>query len=320
MKEKDRFDVIMKRQAGFQWGDFYVPSSLAVPREAPRGSRASRLYSHKLIRTVHALSAPERVFTQLALHHPNLFELHEQKMLWPVDAPHPLQGHPQTKGQFLPPLRGTVSIAAEIGFKHHAIIVTDEWGERIRQPYPYLGDLLLYLENDQGRAYAINWTVKDTRQAFAERRARSPKTPVQRKKDREHAQLRGRLERLYYASAGIQTIEVAKDEIPAAVEANLDLLFNMHGLPVSLDQTLLEDFACAVQEAVRAGDPLNYLAICYSRRWGNSSHFIAKIYQDIWERRIVVDFNKPILIDHPLNTDGPDLLDQFNYLFEDSQG
>lgn len=320
MKEQDRFDVITKRQGGFEWGDLYVPSILAVPREAPRGSRVSRLYSHKLNRTLHALSTPERFFTQLALHHPNLFDLHEQKMLWPMDAPHPLDGHPRTRGQFLQPLRGTLSIAEEIGFKHHALIVTDEWGERTRQAYPYLGDLLLYLENDQGLPYAINWTVKDTLQAFNERRARMPKTLVQRQKDREHARLRGCLERLYYASAGIRTIEVAKDQIPAAVEANLDLLFNIHGLPVSLDPILLEDFCAAVQDAVRAGDPLNFLAIRFGRRWGSTSHFIAKIYQEIWQRRVIVDFNKPILIDHPLNTDGPDLLVQFSSLFEGFQG
>lgn len=121
MNPHERFDLIMSRQGRFEWGEKYMPSTMAVPREAPKGSRISRLHSRKLNRTLHVLSGSERLFAQLALYHPNLFELHEQKMLWPVKAGHPLRGHPLTKGTFPPPLGGTVEIATEIGFKHYDV-------------------------------------------------------------------------------------------------------------------------------------------------------------------------------------------------------
>ncbi|WP_010222742.1 hypothetical protein [Pseudomonas donghuensis] len=317
MKPQERFDLIMSRQSRFKWGGEYVPSTLAVPREAPKGSRISRLHSQKLRRTLHLLSWPEKVFAQLALYHPDLFEMHEQKMLWPINAGHPLRGHPLTKGTFPPPLRGTVDIAAEIGFKHHQIVVEDESG-RQRVPYPYQGDLLLYLLNSRGEPYAVNWTVKDQAGAFRERRRTSPKTPVQQRGDREHAELRGELERQYYASADIRTVEVSRDMLTPTIQANLDLLFGMHDLNSSLEATLLDDFSSAVADAVQTGNPVAYVAIEYSARWGLRDQFIAKIYQDIWDRRLLVDFSEPILIDRPLVTGGCDLLQEFSSFFEET--
>ena len=103
MNMQQKYDLIMYRQGQFHWGGSYTPSTLAVPREAPKNSRITQLNSRKLGRAVHALSTPERVFTQLALYHPDLIDIHEQKMLWPYDFAHPLNGHPLAKGTFPPP-------------------------------------------------------------------------------------------------------------------------------------------------------------------------------------------------------------------------
>lgn len=314
MKPQERYDLIMSRQSGFEWGQEYKPSTMAVPREAPRGSRISRLRSRKLGRTIHLLSGPEKVFAQLALYHSDLFELHEQRMLWPVNTGHPLRGHPLTKGTFPPPLLGTVDIASEIGFKHHTIVVEDSRG-RWRTPYPYQGDLLLYLMNSRCHPYAVNWTVKDEAAAFRERRSKSPKTLVQQRQDREHAELRLELERRYYASGGIRTVEISRDMLTPTIQANLDLLFGMHDLDFSLAPALLEDFSGAVGEAVQAGKPVAYVAIEHGARWGFRDQFIAKIYQDVWDRKLLVDFSEPILIDRPLVTGGCDPLQEFGSLF-----
>ena len=149
MDQQQKHDLIMSRQGRFQWGDSYIPSTLAVPREAPKGSRPARLNSRKLGRTLHALSTPEKVFTQLALYHPNLLDIHEQKMLWPYGASHPLKGHPLMKGMFPPPIRGTLEIAEEMGLKHYKVTVCTN-GVRQRIPSPYQGDLLLYLLGRDG--------------------------------------------------------------------------------------------------------------------------------------------------------------------------
>ncbi|KOP61401.1 hypothetical protein OX90_00905 [Pseudomonas coronafaciens pv. porri] len=64
--------------------------------------------SRKLGRTIHLMSIPERVFAQLALFNPAVFDLHEQKMLHIDPAVHPLFGHPLGRrcknSQLSPPL------------------------------------------------------------------------------------------------------------------------------------------------------------------------------------------------------------------------
>lgn len=317
MTPQQKFDLIMSRQARFKWGDTYVPSTLAVPREAPKGSRVSRLNSRKLGRALHALSTPERVFTQLALHHPALLDIHEQKMLSPVTTVHPLRGHPLTIGTFPAPLLGTLEIARGIAFKHYEIVIKRPDGRRQSVPFPYQGDLLLYMAGCDGSPYAVNWSVKDTKEAFSERRKLSAKTPVQQKKDRDHAELRARLEAEYYASAGIRTVQVSMDMIDPMVMANLDLLFSMHDLPVSHDSQLMADFSCAVQEAFASGIPLARVAIQYGARWGARDQFLARIYQDIWDRKLDVSLFKPILIDHPLSDEKQDLFSVYGELFEE---
>ena len=309
----------MSRQSRFEWGDPYIPSTLALPREAPKGSRICRLNSRNLGRELHALSTPEKVFTQLALYHPNLLDLHEQKMLWPLSAGHPLRGHPLMKGTFPAPVRGTVEIAKELGFKHFEISVDMPDGSRPKIPFPYQGDLLLYLIGDEGIPYAVNWTVKDRKEAFGERRLSSAKTPVQQKKDRTHAELRAEMEKAYYASAGIRTVRVSLDELEPTVIANLDLLFMTHRLALTLDPALLDEFSAAIKEAVCDGEPLAYVAIRYAERWGARDQFIARIYQDIWERKLLINFFKPILIDHPLSLDGGDLLAVYGALFREKE-
>lgn len=92
----------------------------------------------------------------------------------------------------------------------------------------------------------------------------------------------------------------------------------MHDLDFSLGAALLEDFSGAVTDAIKIGKPVAYVAIEHSARWGFRDQFIAKIYQDIWDRKLLVDFNEPILIDRPLITGGCDLLQAFGSFFEEA--
>lgn len=314
MTRQQKFDLIMKRQRDFQWGDLYVPSTLAVPREAPQRSRASRLNSRKLNRAIHAMSNPERVFIQLALHSPYLLDIHEQKMLRPYDGCHPLSGHPLMRGGFPPPGRGTVEIAKEIGFKHFEVTVRVK-GVWRRMPFPYQGDLLLYLLGANGVPYAVNWTIKDQSAAFGERSLSSLKTPTQQRKDRDYAEGRVELETAYYASAGIRTVKASLDNIAPTVQANLGLIFPMHGLTLYHPIELLAEFSAEIKEFVARGEPAFMVISKFSKRWGGASQFTARFYQDIWEGRLKVNFFQPILIDHPLETDGGDLLQVYGSLF-----
>lgn len=316
MKPQQMYDQIVGRNRSFKWGDSYIPSTLALPREAPKGSRISRLNSRKLGRAIHALSTPERVFTQLALYNPALLDIHEQKMLSPVPTAHPLHGHPLATESFPPPLLGTLAVAQAIGFEHYIIVYVGPDGERKKKPFPYQGDLLLFLTDNFGRPFAVNWSVKDTAEAFSERRSTKAKTPVQRKKDRDYANMRAKLEAEYYASADIRTHQVSLDMLDISVIANLDLLFSMHGLPLTHDPQLMEDFSRDVQRAHAEGSAVAPLAIQYGSRWGCRDQFIARVYQDIWDRKLAVDLFKPILIDHPFNHEEKDLLVACSDLFE----
>lgn len=316
MTRQQQFRLIIKRQRDFQWGDQYVPSTLAIPREAPKRSRTSRLNSRKLNRAIHVMSNPERVFTHLALYCPFLLDIHEQKMLWPYDACHPLSGHPLMKGMFPPPVRGTMEIAKEIGFKHFEITVLDK-GSRQRMPFPYQGDLLVYLLGPDGVPFAVNWTIKDRGAAFGERRLSSLKTPSQQGRDRDYAERRTELEAIYYASAGIRTVKASLEIIDATVQANLALLFPMHGLSLTHPEELLADFSAELREAVGSGVAPFVTISKYGKRWGAPGQFTARLYQDIWERRLQVNFFKPILIDHPLDTQGGDPLQVYGSLFQE---
>jgi len=315
MKPHQRYSLIIERQRNFHWGDQYTPSVLAQVSEAPRGSRVSRLVSSKLGRNLHALSSPERLFIQLALHHPRLFDLHEQKMLSPVPTVHPLYGHPLTRGKFLPPVVGTLEIAESIGFEHFAICVTDEDGARNWHPFPYQGDLLLYLTSTDGVPYAINWTIKSTQEDFAERRRSKLKTRPQLKKDRDHAELRFRLEEEYYERIGIRTVQLSPELISPVARGNLDLLWAVHGRELTLDPLLLADYSSDISEAVRVGDPVAEVAIRYGARWGHRDQFLTRIYHDIWYRNLLVNLLRPLQIDHPLLSQGGDLIVEYASLF-----
>ena len=306
---------IIYRQGRFKWGDKYLPGIYAVPGEAPKGSRICRLNSRKLGRALHLLSTPERVFAQLALYNPDVFELHEQKMLSPIPHVHPLQGHPVAAGLELLPVKGTSLVAEEIGLKHATVVVTYGDGERQRVPHPYLGDLLLYIQPQGSVPYAVNWTVKLSAMDFDEVARGSLKSLAKQKVDREKACLRHTLEEIYYHSAGIRTVRVSRDLLNPVLVANLDLLYGYHDREISLESNLLEDFSHHIEDCVIHGRPVASVALMYGQRWGRRDLFLTKIYKDIWERKLPVSLFDPILIDHPLVTDAPDVLQVYSSLF-----
>lgn len=307
---------ILGRQGRFKWGDEYLAGIFAVPAEAPKGSRVCRLNSRKLGRSLHLLSTPERVFAQLALYNPDVFEIHEQKVLSPISDFHPLHGHPLTTGLKLPPVKGTSLIADEIGLKHATAILSYSNGDRERVPYPYLGDLLLYINPEGETPYPVNWTVKLSGLDFDEMCRGDLKSLDRQRADREKARLRHALEEQYYLSAGIRTVRVSTDMLDPMVAANLDLLYGYHERPIPIESSLLADFAMEVQDCVQLGCPVAAVAIKYGKRWGRRDLFLNKIYKDIWERKLLVNLFEPILIDHPLNADSNDVLSVYGSLFD----
>ncbi|WP_323614635.1 hypothetical protein [Pseudomonas putida] len=309
---------IKERQGNFRWGDDYVPAILAVPGEAPKTSRTCRLNSRKLGRTLHLLSIPERVFTQLALFNPAVFEIHEQKMLQPLPHVHPLHGHPLASGLSLSPLVGTLAAAQEIGMNHAKVVVESSNGERQWSAYPYLGDLLLYLSGPDSKPYALNWNIKLSKYDFMEKSRSKLKSLEARRKDRELADLRLHLEETYYSSAGIRTVNLSLDDIDPIVAANLDQMFGLHDRPLSLETHLLEDFSAKLKEDFDIGRPLAPAAIAYANKWGHRDQFIARIYQDIWNRALPVDLFQYIQVDQPLGLAQCEVTDHYRGFFSEA--
>ncbi|CZT31688.1 transposase [Pseudomonas cerasi] len=273
--------------------------------------------SRKLGRTIHLMSIPERVFAQLALFNPAVFDLHEQKMLHIDSAVHPLFGHPLAVGIALQSFRGTSEVAARIGMRHARITVEDE-GDRFPVPYNYIGDLLLYLRTEDGYPYAVNWSIKAGRNDFHERRRSTIKGFAQQRTDQEKARLRNLLEQEYYLDAGIHTHLLSLDDVPPMVAANLDLMYGYHDLPMDLDPVLLDDYSDDLLEKALQGTPPAFIAIEYAKKWGRRDLFLSKIYQDIWSRKLPVDLHSPILVDKPLCMRGKQLLEVYGHLFRDS--
>lgn len=314
MTPQHKLELIHQRQHGYKWGEVYVPSTLAVAAEAPGGSRVSRINSRKLGRIIHCLSTPERIFTQFALLNPKLIDLHEQKMLSPVQTVHPLFGHLLMKGCFLHPITGTLDIAEEIGLKHH-VILTDVDGIQVWQPFPYQGDLLLYLKSETGSLYAVNWMVKDVREAFLEKNRGQVKTPRQQYIDQEKMQLRNELEEKYYQSAGIRTVRMSRECLDPVLVSNIYMLFGLHDRCLDVDAKVLQDFSLDLNNALLSCEPFAKVAKRYSDKWGRADQFIAKIYQDIWSRELRVDLHKPVLIDRSLEREKMDIFSEYSGFF-----
>jgi hypothetical protein len=306
MKESQRYDLITGRQGTFKWEDKYIAAIHAVASEAPRGSRVSRINSLKVGRVLHCLSTPERIFTQFALFNPGLIDIHEQKMLSPVRSVHPLFGHPLSREKELLPVCGTLAAAEIIGMKHHLIVKKVD-GEYRWAPYPYVGDLLLYLKGADGSPYTVNWNVKDTEEGFCEKNRGKIKTPRSMGLDKEKMRLRTLLEERYYLSAGIRTIKMSRERIDRTVISNIFLLYGLHERPLDIDSRLLSDYSAVLCESLTSGTPLAHVAIEYGKKWGHRDQFLTRIYQDIWSRKLKVDMFQPIQIDRPSQSEKVDI-------------
>lgn len=315
----ERLRTILKRQGKSVFGPDYQPAIRATPREAPSISRPSVLQSTRLGRDVHALSIPERSGALLALYHPKLFELHEQKMLSVGPRPNPLFGHPAAIGLNLPQVRGTVVVAEQLGHLrfHPKVKAPRSPGSKdwMWVPFPYIADLLLFMADDGG-PYCINWTIKAEPQDFDRppprgAPTRDPHAAVLR------TQARQEIERVYYEEAGIRTVRVAKTDINEHVAANLRHLFGWQQqvVPLQPEQRaeMLLKYEVAIDLGVAPSDMIGQLMLRYRCR---REDCLAVLYQAIWSRRMRVDLFKPVLPDKPLQPERHDVLTEYGAWFE----
>lgn len=317
----ERLLRIEKRQSTPRWGNEYIPAIKATRDEAPSISRPSVLYWSKIGRDLHFMSLVERRVCVLALYHPALIDLHEQHALERFEAPHPLAEHPRAQHLRLPSLSGTVTITEEMGIpsKHQVVWLNDESHPdgSLRAAFPYIGDLLLILDDDQG-PYCVNWSVKATRTAFYDKKI-VQKSAKNQQRDCALSD-RHLIEKHYFADVGIESHFIAEDEFDSHVLANLNALCTKAQQSNTLDQARQEELIVKFQRIVGTSTtPLAIMQEATRQLRCSRQEFIATLYAAIWNRRVRVDLYQPILVDKPLKMERQDVLVEHAHLFSRGQ-
>lgn len=310
---------IYERQWEYRWDAQYDAAIHATAKEAPSVSVATILSPAKLgNRPFHTLSRGETWAALLALYNPATWDVHEQRILYPTSRPNFLAGHPRALGQRFAPFAGTVDVADRLGMlsKHPKFsIQIEEDGDPIieRMPFFYIGDLLLFLEDDVG-AFAVNWTIKNTESAFRRQFDSSGRTWTTG--DDEKVLNRHRLEEVYYADAGVRTQQITADKIDFDFRCNLYDLFLAHSVSVLLDDASREKAMELFRSAVGAGVPGNQLCREVASSFGvTGQEAVVLLKQAVWHRRVRVDLFRPFLVDKPLYPEREDALTRYAHWF-----
>lgn len=313
-----RLREILKRQDRPGWGQDYVPAIRATREEAPSRSRPSQIWSELLQRQVHALSEPEKFACLMALFHPWLFEMQEQRMLHYLPSAHPLDSHVRGAGAIRPILRGTLEISDALGLlKHHAMVPmpATEPGEAAGlMPFPWIGDLLLFLEDGAG-PYCVNWTIKNSQEDFerAQQFGRPSRNP-ERANARERA--RHQIEAVYYLDGDIRTQRLVRADFDTNLIANLEqlILWSKRKHPFAGDQ--VRDVIHCFKAAIGTPAPAMALVFDLARIHGCEAYDIKVVlHQALWERQLRIDLFQPFHIDKPLLPERRDPLEVYAHWF-----
>lgn len=316
-----RLERILSRQGDDQkWGADYQPASL-LGTEQPSISRPAGLVAAKLDgREVIGQSRGERSPLLVALHHPGCFEVHEQKKLSPVPCVHPLWGHPKAIALNLPTLRGTVEVADSLGcLSRHPKV----WNPSVNNglggwvPVPFVGDILLFLEDADG-PYCVNWTVKQRDSDFFNRSIR--KKPLEKNALPEKREIqRHEIEEVYYKDGFIPTYRVTKWIFDKELSINLLNLFYLHDRDW-LEQRAWDVFLEVVDfvaERIDGRLTLHELTLCAAKHFNLDAYDVKTvIYQAVWERRLRVDLFRKLMADEPLFRERVDVFDVYAHLFK----
>jgi hypothetical protein len=314
-----RLKQIYKRQDEVRWGAAYQASIEATPKEAPSLSRASILVPQKLgERDMHVLSPPERALALLALYHPLVADIHEQKMLSVESRLHPLTGFPGMEVADLPPIKGMIDVAERLGYGHLLPLVKEDPATDPLNPrmfvFPYVGDLLLYIWPPGEHPYCVNWNIKDQVQAF---KRPGPLNSKRQLASAEMSELpRYEMERGYYADANVRTEHLALEQLDPNVVANLTQLFLHHKTPLDLDSAQRAELKGRFGAALATGvSPLEVIQLCIARGRFTVDQCRTYLWQAIWQRELRCDLFKPVLINRPLRPETIDVLEVYGHWF-----
>ena len=328
-QDLSRYRRVLQRQKAYKWGPKYEPATRASRGEAPRISVASTMPAQLLQRKVHALSNPEKFIFALALYNPNLWEFHEQHVLYPSAKQHPLAAHPRFSSHVWPSTTGTFRIAKRLGLEklhsmvwepqeqsnpHRSTLDTLLDGEPLGRhvPTPYEGDALLFMRDGVGD-YLLSWDVK---QKTGDHGKPGGEMTNQLKDGAlERAQARDAIYVEYMRELDIRIVRMSLDDIPASIRTHLRDLCLAHTQPVNLPDGMVADLLGAFQLGLaKEHIPLAII----NRHVKTDTQFISAknlMQIAIWERKLRVDLRHPVVVDSPLVPETRDLLVEFGHLF-----
>lgn len=303
---------IRQRQYPQRRGAAYQPALRATAKEAPSVSWAGILTPAKLGRELHLIGTPAKWFGLLALYNPSTWDIWEERILHVLPYPHPLQGHALAAGDDLQPFKGTVDVAERMGrLKQHPRIADRSDPTSLKWiPWPYIGDLLLF-QQDNGGPYCLNWSIKDTRKGFR-RPGPKPRSKPRADVDDPNAVARADLEILYYQDAGIRTEQLSAEDIDEEVRNNLFDLFLSHRRQIKVSDDIARQAVRHLQAAVGTDTPAYRELMHIEKTFGLSKEqSIALLKQSIWRRTIRVDLFAPVLLDRPLRPEATDVVEHY---------
>lgn len=309
---------IKHRQWEDRWGANYIAAIFADPIEAPGISTGTILRPLKVgEREFHTLSTNETFAALLALHHPNCWEVHEQRILPPTPRTHYLFGHTRASGLSFKHFEGTLDVADRLGMLSQHPRVRLKIGNDPRKwpmaPFPYLSDLLLYLDDAVG-PYVLNWPIKDKYEDF---RRRGPGNKRDRPdQDDPAAVARNLLEETCFLDANIRTHRIAGKAIDFEVRCNLRDLFLDDTFPTTIDEIRRAEIYAVFREAIGVDSPAHVIARKAAKDFRISDReAVALIKQGIWRRELRVDLFQPVRLDKPLRPEVEDVFVRYGEWF-----
>jgi hypothetical protein len=310
-----RLKQIVKRQDPPGFGPLYETAIRANREEAPTKSRPAWVWWERAGRDLSTLSRIERAVLLICLHNHRVWEIHDQRMLPPMPRPHPLGGHPKSAGLNLPPMRGTVDVADSLGLlKFHPFIRLPDEPDEV--PFPWIGDLLLFLEDDQG-PYNVNLTIKDEPSEFEQSDINGVVRGKAALKLIEKTKARHAVEAQLYADAGIRTVQLTKRDYDDHVVANLKQIYLWHKREHPFSHSQREEIVARFNESLVTGVPALEVAWSLSARHGWTVYDTKVVfYQALWHRQVRIDLQQPLLFDTPLRAERIDVLETYRKWFE----
>nr|WP_315464915.1 hypothetical protein [uncultured Rhodoferax sp.] len=314
-----RLKQITQRQDPPGFGSSYVPSIKASREEAPSKSRPAWIWWGRVARDLSALSSVELAVLLICLHNKLVWEIHDQRMLPTLPRPHPLCGHPKAAGMILPPMRGTVDVADDLGLLnfHPVIRIPIEEGSAETEivPFPWIGDFLLFLDDDQG-PYNVNLTIKSDEREFEISEIDGALRGNRAKKSQAKTKARHLIEERLYADAQIRTLQLSKKDYDENVVSNLAQIYGWQKSKAPFSVRQREEIVGRFNGSFATGDsPIEVAwALCARHGW-QLNDVKSVLYKSIWDRQIRVDLFQPFLIDRPLQPERRDVLEVYSDWF-----